>query len=96
MNLDFTRQSKGKKNNPLLMTESSEKKNDFRRNIKLTDPIFYKIKALMKVKDYKQYELIDVLADFYVKHLSDQEKQFYDYQLEEITKTEEEKDKKSM
>lgn len=92
MSLDFTRNSKGKKKtNPLLMTETEKPKNDFRRNIKLTDPIFYKIRALMKVKDFKQYELIEAMADHYVKNLSEQERQFYDYQLEEITRTEEEK-----
>jgi len=95
MNLDFSRQSKGKgKQNPLLMTESNDKpKNDFRRNIKLTDPIFYKIRALMKVKDFKQYELIDVMADLFVSNLSEKERVFYEYQLEEITRSEEESKK---
>ncbi|KKE78655.1 hypothetical protein DTX80_17760 [Bacilli bacterium] len=95
MSLDFSRERKGTgKKNPLLMTESNEKpKNDFRRNIKLTDPIFFKIRALMKLKDIKQYELIDAMADLYVSQLSKQEKEFYEYQLEEIRRAEEE-DKK--
>ncbi|MEH7810025.1 hypothetical protein V7422_19180 [Bacillus safensis] len=63
------------------------KKNDFRKNIKLTDPIFNKLKALMKVKDVKQYELIEILIDFYVTNkLSEKEKEFFNYQLKELNK----------
>lgn len=83
--------------NPLIIQpkeiekEKEKPKNDFRRNIKLTDPIFYKIRAIMKVKDVRQYELIDEMADLFINQLSEQEKQFYEYQLEEITKNEESK-----
>ncbi|MFA9145595.1 hypothetical protein [Bacillus safensis] len=63
------------------------KKNDFRKNIKLTDPIFNKLKALMKVKDVKQYELIEIILDFYVTNkLSEKEREFFNYQLEELNK----------
>lgn len=65
------------------------KKNDFRKNIKLTEPIFNKLKALMKVKDVKQYELIEIILDFYVTNkLSEKEREFFNYQLEELRKEE--------
>ncbi|MEK5367995.1 hypothetical protein NSS76_19340 [Bacillus sp. FSL R5-0654] len=65
------------------------KKNDFRKNIKLTEPIFNKLKALMKVKDVKQYELIEILLDFYVTNkLSEKEREFFNYQLDELRKEE--------
>lgn len=67
------------------------KKNDFRKNIKLTEPIFNKLKALMKVKDVKQYELIEIILDFYVTNkLNEKEREFFNYQLEELRKEEEE------
>ena len=81
--------------NPLIFRHKEKvkekPKNDFRRNIKLTDPIFYKIRAIMKIKDVRQYELIDAMADLFINQLSDREKEFYEYQLEEITKNEESK-----
>ncbi|RST63782.1 hypothetical protein EJB14_18415 [Bacillus pumilus] len=65
------------------------KKNDFRKNIKLTEPIFNKLKALMKVKDVKQYELIEILLDFYVTNkLNEKEREFFNYQLDELRKEE--------
>lgn len=68
---------------------------DTRRNLKITDGTYYKIRSLMKVIDLKQYELIDEMADAYVKKLSSQEREFFDYQLKEITRLEEKKKKKN-
>lgn len=53
-------------------------KKDFRKNIKLAEPIFNKLKALSKMKDVKQYELIEIVLDFYVTNkLSEKEKEFF-------------------
>jgi len=87
MSLDFQRQNKGKKtNNPLISTEGEKPNAALRRNIKLPDSVFYKLRALMKVKDAKQYELVEMTIDNYVEQMSKQEKTFYDFQLEEIIK----------
>jgi hypothetical protein len=76
--------------NPLVFTgkEKEKPKNDFRRNLKLTDPIFFKIRALTKIKSCKQYELIDKMADLFVDQLTEQERQLYEYQLEAVMKNE--------
>lgn len=74
--------------NPLVFTNAKKdkSKNDFRRNLKLTDQIFFKIRALTKIKSCKQYELIDEMADLFVEQLTEQERQLYEYQLEVVTK----------
>ncbi|MCT6684532.1 hypothetical protein N0B21_20335 [Bacillus velezensis] len=70
------------------MGQNKKNKSELRRNIKLPDDVFFALKALNKVKPIKQYELIDVLVKHYISSLSDMEKQFFEYQLEEIKKAE--------
>lgn len=95
MKNELVRSSKKKseeaEKNPLVFTNAKKEKpkNDFRRNLKVTDPIFYKIRALTKIKACPQYKLIDEMADLMVEQLTEQERQFYEYQLEAITKNEE-------
>ena len=85
------KKSEDAEHNPLVLQSAKKEKpkNDFRRNLKLTDPIFFKIRALTKIKSCKQYELIDEMADLMIERLTEQERQFFDYQLEAITKSEE-------
>ncbi|MBM0067927.1 hypothetical protein [Alkalicoccobacillus gibsonii] len=63
----------------------------FRRNIKLPDNVFYRLKALQNVLPYKQYELIEKMINAMVADLSERDQQYFIDQLAKITAIEEEK-----
>lgn len=90
--MELNRKPKPKKHTNPVLEETKKNKSELRRNIKLPDDVFFTIKALNKVKPLKQYELIDTLAKHYIESLSGTEREFYEYQLEEIKKEESKKD----
>lgn len=62
-----------------------QKKHEIRRNIKLPNDVFIKLKALNNVKNhYMQYQLIDLILDQAISNLSSKEKEFYDFQLKQL------------
>lgn len=96
--MDLKRHSKGDLNtNPLInknTTISNEQEKQalhFRRNIKLPDEVFYRVKALQKVLPYKQYELIEKMTNLMVAELSESNQKFFSEQVEMIRELEEEK-----
>ena len=63
----------------------------FRRNIKLPDNVFYRLKALQNVLPYKQYELVEKMINVMVTDLSERDQQYFKDQLAKITEIGEEK-----
>ena len=95
--MDLQRKQKGNlPTNPLInkSKENTEEKPalHFRRNIKLPDDVFYRLKALQNVmQPYKQYELIEKMTNAMVAELSERDQQYFADQLARITEIEEEK-----
>lgn len=91
--MELNRNPKRKKHTNPVLEEANKTKSELRRNIKLPDEVFFTIKALNKVKPLKQYELIEALAKHYISSLTETEKEFYEFQLQEIKKEESKKTK---
>lgn len=95
--MDLERKNRGNSNpNPLITPESKDGKTalHFRRNIKLPDDVFYRLKALQSVTTYKQYELIEKMTNVMVAELSERDQQYFIDQLARITDIEERKKQK--
>ncbi|MCY8497786.1 hypothetical protein P8917_10055 [Bacillus atrophaeus] len=91
--MELNRNPNRKKHTNPVLEETSKTKSELRRNIKLPDDVFFTIKALNKVKPLKQYELIETMAKHYIASLTETEKEFYEFQLQEIKKEERKKAK---